>query len=266
MAMIDEIVLTLTITYTVLHLITGSYILVKYFRIKNLRLIPLSLFFLLNFLESVLLYLAFPFILYKVIIFLPNLCLILFTYYTFHSDQKNYLWIFVSFFILLKLIDFLLFFYFRFSIPMTEELKDSQIPLYYLNLSVVAAVILLSNLWLAISSLSYYKRIKEEKVKPWIKFRYVLIGLASIILSANGIAYLFMPPTVDAFSEPMGFIIGIIIIINSLIFSFSSIIAWVMPQWLKQFINRNYEGGSELEIPEKQLIQTIKNQLNEEGS
>lgn len=265
MAFIEDIVLFLTITYTILHLITGLYIFIKYFRVKNLRLIPLSLFFLLNFLESIFLYLSFPFIFYKLIIFLPNLSLILFTYYTFHREKKNILWIFVLMFIILKLTDFLLLYHFRFSIPMTEELQSGQVPLYYLNLAVVASVILLSNLWLGISSLSYYSKIRNEKIKPWIKFRYFIVGMASIILSANGVAYLFMPPEVNGFSEPGAIIIGIIILLNSLIFSFSSIIAWVMPEWLKEFIDRNYESERELEIPDKQLIQTIRNQLNEEG-
>ena len=150
----------------------------------------------------------------------------------------------------LKITDFILKLYIPFSFPMRIEIRSTEIPYYYLYLSIMAGIILISYIWLGYASLNTYKSLKNQSIEPWIKKRYLILGISSVLLSLNGVIMLFMPWTRKGFED-------------SLAFSAGSVIGWMMPQKLKKYFNRNFQPIPEVDLSEKELMEKIKKELSE---
>ncbi len=264
-SIIFNIVTILYLIYIVLQVIVGLFLLNKMKKTRLRNLLPLSLFFLLNAIEGFLALIEAPILILQLIKFLPNICLILFTKYTFYQDRKSSFKIILSLVVILKFLNFLLTLYIPFEIPMRMELTNEQIPYYYLYLSMISIIILLSELWLAYSSLNYYKSVKNISIEPWIKKRYLIIGICTLILSSEGIVWLFMPWTTEGYYNPQGLIVGFIVIIVFVTFSVGSVIGWMMPQKLRNYFNKGFQPIKEESLSENELIEKIISELTNRG-
>ena len=258
------LIFSLELTYITIQLIVGLFLLYKLIYTKLLNLFPLVLFFLINPIEGLFIIFQFPYIYTHITIFLSNICLIFFTKYTFYRDVKSPFYFLLGIVIFLKGLDFVLKIFIQFSSIGGIELKSSQLVYHFLFLAIISGVLLLSYLWLAYSSLKYYKSIESLKIQTWVKKRYLILGISSIIISFNGIFYLFMPFNAKSFEELQTFIIGLLILIMVIIFSLGNLIAWMMPEKLKNYFNRNYQSIEEENLSEKQLIDLLKDQLSKD--
>jgi hypothetical protein len=119
--------------------------------------------------------------------------------------------------------------------------------------------------WLANSSYQAYKKLKEEDIVPWIKFRYKLLALFSGLLPFHVIPIFFIPWDVG-FGDPTNlssvFAFGLTACL-ALIFSIGYLIVWIMPDWFKSFIDRfyDYDSAREKDIEESELMDLIKREL-----
>jgi hypothetical protein len=136
--------------------------------------------------------------------------------------------------------------------------------LYYIRVALDVPYTLLVFNWLAFSSYSVYKRIKIEKIQPWIIIRYKLIFIFSFILSLNNIPEFFQPSG-TIWGDPTNIVslmvfgaMATIVIIFSIGFS----LAWFMPISLKKYFNRNYAPVDEESLSEEELTIILKNQLS----
>ena len=118
--------------------------------------------------------------------------------------------------------------------------------------------------WMAFAAYSSYIKLRDEQIAPWIKTRYKLIAYSSFIMSFHSIPEFFQP-----FDTPMGdpsnltslIVLGFISTI-SLIFVVFFGLAWIMPNWLKNVLNRDYTPIEEESYSENELMELIKNQLS----
>jgi hypothetical protein len=193
---------------------------------------------------------------------LSNICLVIFTKYTFFREKKSsFIFLLVSL-IIVKIIDFVLKLYIPFSIPLSFVLEPVEIPFFYLYVTVSSLSILLSYPWLGLTALKYYKSIKPKEMEPWIKIRYKLIGYSSLIMLINGILYFLFPIETYSWEQLYPFIIGLLITINTTIFSISNLIAWIMPQRLKDYLNRNYKGSVDENLTENEIMKKIREETS----
>ena len=117
--------------------------------------------------------------------------------------------------------------------------------------------------WMAFAAYSSYIKLRNESITPWVITRYKLIALSSFIMSFHSIPEFFQP-----FEIPMGdpsniaslLVLGFISTI-SLIFVLLFGLAWIMPNWLKNMINRDYTPIKEESYSDNELMELIKNQL-----
>ena len=117
--------------------------------------------------------------------------------------------------------------------------------------------------WMAFAAYSSYIKLRSESITPWIKTRYKLIAFSSFIMSFHSIPEFFQP-----FEIPMGdpsniislIVLGFISTI-SIIFVVLFGLAWIMPNWLKNMLNRDYTPIEEESYSENELMELIKNQL-----
>ncbi len=253
-------IVPLYLIYVLLQLFVGIYLFYRFYKTKFRNLIPLALFFILTSFEGVMSLLEFNIII-QVHQFIPNLVLLFFIQYTFYKDRKSPFKILFFSIITLKVINFSIALIFPISIPMTASLTINQLPFYYIYLVIVFVIISLSELWLAYSALSYYFSNKKTNLEPWVKKRYLLIGIAALILSLEGVLWLFLPPSPEGFENPQSFIIGFLVVIVYTLFTLTSLIVWIMPKKLKNFFNRNYKNAHDNKLSEEELLSQIRLEL-----
>jgi len=261
--MLELIIDLLYVIYFGSQLITGTFLLFRTIKIKQLNLIPLVLFFFLNPLEILLILLVGSSI---VVNMLSNIALIFFTKFTFFRDRKSiFMYLLVSL-IIIKIIDIILKLYVPFSLPLSFVITPSKVPYFYLYLSLTSLSILLSYPWLGLTALRYYYSIKTRDIEPWIKIRYKLIGYSSLIITVNAILYLLVPINTYDWEQLNSFIIGLLITIDTTIFSIANLFAWVIPKILKSYFNRHYQGDIEEDLTEDEIMNKVRQDLDKKDN
>ncbi|MFX0005534.1 MAG: hypothetical protein ACFFAV_02275 [Candidatus Hermodarchaeota archaeon] len=241
--------------------ITSIFLLVRMIKLKQSNLLFLMLFFFLNPLEVIFIFIIGS---SAIINMLSNISLVIFTKYTFFKERRSPFLFLLTSLIIIKVIDFVLKIFIPFSIPLNFVLSSSEIPFFYLYLILTSSSILLSYLWLGLSSLKYYKLIKRENIEPWIKKRYQIIGYSSLIITLNSIIYLLFPINTYNWEAFFPFTLGLLLTINTTLFSLSNLIAWIMPKRLKNYLNKDYQRINDEDFSEAELMKIIKKQLDEE--
>ena len=257
--MLDLVINILYLIYFGSQLITGVFLLIRTIKIKQLNLIPLVLFFFLNPLEILLILLVGTSI---VVNMLSNISLVIFTKLTFYRDRRSiFLYLLISL-IIVKVIDFILKIFISFSIPLSFVVSSSEVPYFYLYLTLTSLSVLLSYPWLGATALKYYHSIKAREIEPWIKIRYNLIGYSSLIITINAVLYLFIPIDTYDWEHLNSFIIGLLITINTTVFSLANLFAWVIPTRLKNYFNRHYQGVTEEDLTEDEVMNKAREDLD----
>ncbi|TFG26026.1 MAG: hypothetical protein EU532_10900 [Promethearchaeota archaeon] len=257
----EVILLSMQVVWIILQLIVSAFLLVKMFQTKQYNLLPLILFFILNSIRMII-YAFTPYIiLYLIIIQIPNILLLIFIKLTFFRNKKSPFKFFLITLILVRSIDLWIRLQYGITIPMREPLDESYLIYYYSILLSISLSFLFSHLWLGIVSIKYYKSLKSIKIEPWIKKRYQIIGIASIIYAFSIFLYYVIPynfiPGQDLFS-----IIFVAILTSFVVFYSSAMfIAWVMPTRLKTYFNKDYQIISDKEFEENELLELIKEDL-----
>jgi hypothetical protein len=181
---------------------------------------------------------------------------VIFTNLTFHKNRKSPAKLILFVVIALAIIQQI--FYGMMAIERTPLL-------YYLQAVFDLPYVFLVFNWLAWSSYSAYKIIKNQDIEPWIKVRYRLISILSFIMSFHSLPEFFQP-----YNTPWGSPSNIISLavfgttaIISVIFAFGFSLAWMMPNWLKKYLNRNYQTEKDSEFTEEELMNLVRKQLTE---
>ncbi|MFX0076453.1 MAG: hypothetical protein ACFE96_13510, partial [Candidatus Hermodarchaeota archaeon] len=108
-------------------------------------------------------------------------------------------------------------------------------------------IIFITSFWLSYASLSTYSKIKRSKISPWIKKRYLMVGISAIFLIAQSIPNILMPYR-GSFESPLMATLTIIITFFNFLFAILSLMAWVMPKRLKLFLNHGYSRSEDEEL------------------
>ncbi|MFW9939193.1 MAG: hypothetical protein ACFFD5_16230 [Candidatus Thorarchaeota archaeon] len=256
---------SLQLVWIVLQLIVAAFLLVKMIKTKRYNLTPLILFFIISSIKIMFLTI-FPslLIIFLIIIQFPNILLLIFTKLTFFKYKRSPFKILLLILIIVRSIDFIIRLIFKISIPMTYYLDKSNLIYYFYILFSITISYLFSHFWLGIVASKYYNSIKLVNIEPWVKKRYQLIGIGSIIYTFSIFLYYFMPYNViGAFAYP-NIIYSYIILAFTIFYSIFMYIAWVMPKCLKRFYNKNFDMPSDKEYSENELIEIINKELKKD--
>jgi hypothetical protein len=186
----------------------------------------------------------------EIFVFLGFILVVIFTNKTFHRHQKflsNFIFILV---LVLGLIQLLIH-------------AIDLYTLYYLKVSLDVPYTFLVFDWLSWSSYSAYKSLKNQDIQPWIKLRYKMIAIFSFIISLHIIPEFFQPSEInwgDPSSLTSLLVFGttaVLAVVSSLGFAF----AWIMPNWIKKLINKNYKTLEDEELTEEELINMLRKQM-----
>lgn len=178
-----------------------------------------------------------------------------FTYLTFYKNQKK-IGLFAIFIVIcLGIIQLILIYASLLGVP----------NLYYLRVSLDVPYTMIVFDWMAWASYSSYRNLRNEDIQPWIKIRYKLIAIFSFIISFNNIPEFFQPSKINWGdpSNPISLMVFGATAILAVTFAFGFGLAWLMPSWLKNRLNKGYKNIIEKELTEQELILLIENQLKE---
>jgi len=180
---------------------------------------------------------------------------VLYTNLTFHKERGNKAKLMLILIIIVAIIHF----YLKIRLIFEPSLFN-----HYLQKSFDVALTLLVFNWMGWSSYSSYKRIKDQEIYPWIKARYKILSIFSILLSIQAIPEFFFTPGAEyrAPNDLYGVIVFGITSILAFSFSVANILAWTMPNWLKRYLNHGYQPSEDMEFSEDELMTIIKDQLS----
>jgi hypothetical protein len=251
------------LVWIILQLIVAIFLSIKTIKTKRYNLIPLILFFLLNSVRIIFYLIPSLLIIFLIIIQFGNILLVIFVKLTFFKGRKSPFTLFLISLIIVRFFDFMIRLNFQISIPMTHVLDESKLIFYDYILFSITFSFLVSHFWLGYVALKYYNSIKSSNIKPWIKRRYQIIGLGSLIYGISIFIYYLIPYNITGtFSFP-NIIYIYTILCFTLYYSLSMFIAWIMPNWLKKRFNKGFKLIKDEEYSENELLDLIKQQLEE---
>ena len=196
----------------------------------------------------------------EVFVFICFVLAVVFTNMTFYKDRQKEANIVLIITVVLGVIQLIL-------IIINIDIEINRPFEYYLRISLDFLYIFLVFNWLGFSSYTAFKRFRDQEIEPWIKARYKMITVFSFIMSFHGIPVFFQPIGVR-WGDPSNVISLLIFGITSIltfIFSVGFLLAWLMPNWLKDKLNKDYEPKEDRVFSEEDLMRIIKKQLKKDN-
>ena len=95
-----------------------------------------------------------------------------------------------------------------------------------------------------------------------------MIAIFSFIISFNNVPEFFQPKGVN-WGNPNNIISLAIFGTTAILviaFSIGFFIAWIMPNWIKKKINKNYQPSEDKEYTEEELMKLIKTQMDDKAN
>ncbi len=256
------IFVTLLLLFLSTLFIVGIFLLIKGIQRKMVDLLCLGIGFTvipIGFVGNFILNIESGYLFQEIFITIGFILAVIFTNLTFHKNRKSPAKLILIVVIVLAIIQLI------FHGMMAIERNPL---IYYLKVSFDLPYNFLVFNWMAWSFYSAYKIVKSQDIEPWIKVRYRLISILSFIMSFHGIPEFFQPYDI-LWGSPSN-IISVLVFgttaVLAVIFSVGFFFAWIMPNWLKKYLNRNYQTVKDSEYTEEELMNLIRKQLAERGN
>jgi hypothetical protein len=125
------------------------------------------------------------------------------------------------------------------------EQGQSHDILYYSYIVAILAIFILCYGWFLVECATTYRKIATSRgIEPWVKFRYVLLGVScafAITTAVFPLAY----PSHESFHEQAA-VMKMVMAVSNLLFSITSFGAWFMPTRFKRYLNNLDQNHIEL--------------------
>ncbi|MFX1237033.1 MAG: hypothetical protein ACFFAS_13550 [Promethearchaeota archaeon] len=131
----------------------------------------------------------------------------------------------------------------------------------FINSIPIGIVISIPGFWFGPLIIKQYKKIKNEEIETWIKMRFLIAGIGAILEGTIGwLGFLIATSDIPGV-DPTGILYTLTLLLYAVIlivFSIGFFIAWVMPNSMKRFFNRNYIAPEESELSEEDIMMQMK--------
>jgi len=219
--------------------ISGAYLAIRACKMRNVALAFLSLG-LLSFLSTLLtngllptndyFWRAFAAANYSVLI-------VLFTKFAFYKGKKSpFKAIFVAT-LSIRIVHFIEMNVLHYVCPSFVPISADRLGGYYFHLVMLTSQLVIAFGWLSFAAFKEYVASKSETVEPWVRHRYVIVGLSNAFYGIMSFAYFLIPTDGLAFASPNALAANIVIPPLIVGYGILSFLAWVMPGWFKRLLN-----------------------------
>lgn len=124
----------------------------------------------------------------------------------------------------------------------------------------ISIMISIPGYWFGFLVIKQYRNIKNEDFEPWIKMRFLIAGIGAILEGSIGwISYMIVISQIPGV-DPTGYLELLALFIYALIlitYSIGFFIAFVMPERMKQYFNRNYTPSDHKELSEDEIMKQM---------
>lgn len=243
------------------YLVVGIFFSIRAYQTRLHHLIYGGISFSLMAISQIIAFLFnFPKVTETVLIAIAFVMCVVFSNLTFHKKSTSPFPLLV---LIVTLVNSIIFFVFNFL----RMIADSA-PLYYATIihDFIYRSIIFG--WLGWSSLTAYKKIKDQDIEPWIITRYKIVSTVSFLICFERLVRIFQP-WYQEFGDPNyleSYIVFGIISIMAIIFAVGFALAWFMPHKLKRFLNKGYQSIEDKDYSEEELLDMIEKQLNKGGN
>lgn len=167
---------------------------------------------------------------------------VLFTKYAFYQGSRSNFRLVMAIILALRVMHFIELQFFNQTMPPTRPV-DTPVKLaqYMFHLAVISAMHVLALGYLAHASFLAHDAAKKHQLEPWIVKRNLLIGIGSSVFSAQPLLWIIVPIDGSAYVGTWaGFTAGLLIMIVGLFHASINFFSWIMPGWLKAWLNRGF--------------------------
>lgn len=249
----------IVVAFLAFCLVCGVFLIVRAKKTKIYHIIYLSIFFLLTFSYYILVFIAY---IEETILWWPRIAIfqvalvtnLVFIQKAFYSGRKSPFNHILSLTVVLIVINI--------AIAIIRDLfhggfLDEMVGRISLT-AAGSAELAVVTLWQSRVSFVAYKKYKDDALEPHVKIRYLLFGLAGIVLLA--FAALDIPATIIAMVGFLDYyVIEVISLLLILMYTVINFLTWVMPGWFKRFLNRNYGmAGPEAPLSEEEIMKHLE--------
>jgi hypothetical protein len=249
----------IVVAFLAFCLSSGIFLVVRAVKTKLYHMIYLSVFFLLTFSYYILVFFSY---IETAILWWPRICIyqvalvtnLMFIQKAFYSGRRSpFKFIFVLMLVLIVL---------NVTTAIIRDLFDGG----FLD-EVIGRVVLTTGgstelavvtLWQSHVSFKAYNKYKDGVLEPHVKMRYLLFGLAGMVLFM--FAIIDVPATIIAMVAIFDYyIIEVVSLLLILIYTTINFLTWVMPGWFKRFLNRHYKTpGPEAPLSEDEIMKYLE--------
>ncbi len=237
----------LFIIFLIFRVITGAFLFAKWKETKKNNLLLLVLFFLMNAVN--LLFLVFESImLYDIFTMLTMTVGLIFIDRTFYQDRKSPFKLLVALTIIFGALTNISFILFERSIISQREVA------FFMHNIFVGALFVIFGLWSFIAAAGSLKVFSSsDAVEPWVKGRYRLVKFYSICIILVGALTPFTPV-----EGTINWALLVILVANILRIA-GETLAWIMPNFLKKYLNRGYTFTDIIEeLSEEKIMEGMR--------
>ncbi len=242
--------------------ICGIYVAARAYKLRSSALTYLSLAMLLLFLNIVVI--AFEQgdqrLLRSLVAVNSPIFMVLFTKQAFYKNKKSAFWAVFLITISIRILHFYEVFIWGYRIPPNVPIPDNQLGGYYLHILLVTSQIVIAMFWLIIAAFNAYRASKTETVEAWVRKRYALVMISTLVYALATFAYFLFPTDGLGYSSPNALAVNIIVPPSIVCYGLLSMLIWIMPGWFKLFLNEGKPVASLSDSPEvfKEISTEIK--------
>lgn len=264
MADTPPIMIVLVAIYIVFLLAIAIFLTIRAIQTKHFHLLVLCASFLGMILDFLMIFLQVHPLILNLLVNACWILLVIFTYLTFEKGKmKPFIYI-LGLTVFFRMCDFFIRLQFGFTTPLASSLNSDTLVWYYLFQFAVRMEFTLSVGWLTLLSLRAYRKHKSSDIEPWIKRRYQILGIGALIFLLQTVFIFLLPTDGTGYSGSQGLAVGTVLLIISLVFGASQLLAWIMPQWLKRYFNKGFQAQSVDQMTEMSEEELMKQLLEED--
>ncbi len=240
-------------------LLVGIVILFRMIQKKMVNLLGLFLFFILFALQT-----NPPAFLpdYFIIIFayFALFCLAFFIKFTFYQRRKSLFPLIIVLLTILRGLELILKLIFNFQPGFSYPSNPGEIPYFFVYILVIVSQSLLVMVWYSYSVFKSYNNFRKLKIGVWLKIRYLMLGISTIIFSIDTSLSILL--VIDNFLIIL--FLAYASIFDILLFTVVNFIAWVIPfKSLIQYVKGETKEKLD-DISEAKIIGKVKSELSED--
>ena len=237
----------LFIIFLIFRVITGVFLFKAWRETKKNNLLILLIFFLMN--AITLLFLVFENItLYDISTILTMTIGLIFIDRTFHQDRKSPFKLLLTVTLVLGALTIISFTMYELSIIFQQNIA------FFIHNIFLGSLFVIFGLWSFIAATDSLKAFSSsDAVEPWVKGRYRLVKFYSICIILVGSLTVFTPV-----EGTVNWALLVILVANILRIA-GETITWIMPKFLKNYLNRNYTIIDTVEeLSEEEIMEAMR--------